>query len=94
LEINTNISSYFSENINPVRIIRYLETLSNERILPGDTLIIFDEIQSCERALTSLKYFNENIPEYHIVCASSLLGVAVSFENNIKSIPLYATFCI
>lgn len=52
-----------------------------EHIAPGDTLIIFDEIQSCERALTALKYFNENTPEYHIVCAGSLLGVAINRER-------------
>ncbi|MCL2521735.1 MAG: ATP-binding protein [Erysipelotrichales bacterium] len=94
-EINKNISSYFTENIDPIRLIRYLETLSNERILPGDTLVIFDEIQSCERALTSLKYFNENIPEYHIACAGSLLGVAINREKysfpvgKVKSMTLF-----
>lgn len=81
LETNLTVSSYFSENIEPKRIIRFLETEVRERIIPKDTLIIFDEAQSCERALTSLKYFNENAPEYHIVCAGSLLGVAVNRER-------------
>ncbi|MCL2201715.1 MAG: ATP-binding protein [Oscillospiraceae bacterium] len=81
LEFNQAVSSYFSENIDPGRIIRFLETESNERILPGKTLIVFDEIQSCERALTSLKYFNENAPEYHIIGAGSLLGVAINREQ-------------
>ena len=46
-------------------------------ILPHTTLIIFDEVQSCEKPLTSLKYFCEDAPEYHIVAAGSLLGVAI-----------------
>ena len=50
-------------------------------IFPGDTLIIFDEIQTCERALTSLKYFCENGPEYHIIAAGSLLGVVLKWER-------------
>ncbi len=81
LETNLTVSSYFSENIEPERIIRFLETEVQQRIIPGDTLIIFDEVQTCERALTSLKYFNENAPEYHIACAGSLLGVAINREK-------------
>lgn len=81
LETNLTVSSYFSENIEPERILRFLETEVRQRILPGETLIIFDEIQSCERALTSLKYFNEQCPSYHIVCAGSLLGVAINREK-------------
>ncbi len=95
LETNQTVSSYFTENIDPERLIRFLETETHERIIPGETLIIFDEIQTCERALTSLKYFNEKTPEYHIVCAGSLLGVAInrgqySFPvGNVDSITLY-----
>ena len=95
LETNQTVSSYFSENIEPERIIRFLETEIRDRITPGDTLIIFDEVQSCERALTSLKYFNEKTPEYHIVCAGSLLGVAINREQysfpvgNVDSITLF-----
>lgn len=81
LETNMMVSSYFTQNIEPERIIRFLETEVRERIIPGETLIIFDEIQSCERALTSLKYFNEKTPEYHIVCAGSLLGVAINRDQ-------------
>lgn len=81
LETNLMFQSYFSENIEPERILRFLEVEVRERILPGETLIIFDEIQSCERALTSLKYFNELAPAYHIVCAGSLLGVAVNRDQ-------------
>jgi predicted AAA+ superfamily ATPase len=95
LETNQTVSSYFSENIEPERIIRFLETEARERIIPGDTLVIFDEVQSCERALTSLKYFNEKTPEYHIVCAGSLLGVAINREQysfpvgNVDSMTLF-----
>jgi hypothetical protein len=78
LETNLEVSSYFAENIAPDKILKYLEITIGEKILPGNTLIIFDEIQSCERALTALKYFYEETPEYHIVCAGSLLGVAIN----------------
>lgn len=77
LETNLSAASYFSDDISPKRLIRFLETTVNEAITPGKTLIIFDEIQSCERALTSLKYFCELAPEYHIAAAGSLLGVAI-----------------
>lgn len=95
LETNQTVSSYFSENIEPERIIRFLETEVRERIVPEETLIIFDEVQSCERALTSLKYFNEKAPEYHIACAGSLLGVAINRDQysfpvgNVESITLF-----
>jgi len=95
LETNQAVSSYFSANIDPERIIRFLETESQTRIVPGETLIIFDEIQSCERAHTSLKYFNETAPDYHIICAGSLLGVAINREQfsfpvgNVDSITMF-----
>lgn len=81
LEVNLTAASFFDENISPDRLIRYLEASVGERIVPGETLIIFDEIQSCERALTSLKYFCEQTPEYHIAAAGSLLGVAINREK-------------
>lgn len=81
LETNLLVSSYFSDNINPNRIIQYLEAYSNQEIIPEETLIILDEIQSCERALTALKYFCEETPEYHIATAGSLLGVAINREK-------------
>ena len=95
LETNRIVSSYFNDNLEPDYILRFLETESRQRILPGNTLIIFDEIQTCERALTSLKYFNEKTPEYHIICAGSLLGVAINREHysfpvgNVDSVTLY-----
>lgn len=78
LETDLSAASLFGDDIEPSRIIRNLEAHTRERISPGSTLIILDEIQSCERALTSLKYFQELLPEYHIACAGSLLGVAMN----------------
>ena len=63
LETNLSVAGYFSDDISPERLIRFLETTANAEILPGKTLIIFDEIQSCERALTSFKYSAEQAPE-------------------------------
>ncbi len=81
LETNLNIASYFDNNIAPERILRYLESSFGEKIIPGETLVILDEIQSCERALTSLKYFCEEAPQYHIAAAGSLLGVAINRQH-------------
>lgn len=81
LETNPVVASYFDDNISPERIIRYLEASMGEKIVPGETLIILDEIQSCERALTSLKYFCEEAPEYHVAAAGSLLGVAINRQK-------------
>ena len=85
LETNTSVSSYFNENIAPEKIIRYLESTVNEEIIPEQTLVILDEIQSCERALTSLKYFCEEAPEYHICAACSLLVCWQLTDKNILS---------
>ena len=71
----------FERDLHPERIIRELSVLCGENILPEDTLIVFDEIQSCERALTSLKYFCEEAPQYSVIAAGSLLGVAVNRER-------------
>lgn len=95
LETNLTVASYFSDNITPERLLRYLEASTGERIIPGETLVILDEIQSCERALTSLKYFCEETPEYHIVAAGSLLGVAINRQRysfpvgKVETITLY-----
>lgn len=78
LEADQNLASFFAESISSERLIRYLEASSGERITAGETLIILDEIQASERALTSLKYFCEEAPAYHVAAAGSLLGVAVN----------------
>jgi predicted AAA+ superfamily ATPase len=74
-EKNDRMATLFSGDMDTERILLGLETEVKHKITPGKTLIIFDEIQSCPNALTSLKYFNENAPEYDIIAAGSLLGV-------------------
>lgn len=86
LEANPALADFFQNELDPLRVLRFLETLTKESIAPATTLIIFDEIQSCERALTALKYFYEEAPEYHIVAAGSLLGVALN--RNTASFPV------
>ena len=81
LEKNLLIAGFFQDNIDPRRIIRYLEAGTQEKIVPGKTLLVLDEIQACERALTALKYFCEEAPEYHVAAAGSLLGVAIHREK-------------
>ena len=81
LEDTTEVSNIFERDLNPERIIRELSAKSGQSILKEDTLIILDEIQACERALTSLKYFCENAPDYHVIAAGSLLGVAINREK-------------
>ena len=77
---NQTAKNIFSKDFDIARIIQELEILTNMKILPQETLIIFDEVQECPLALTSLKYFYENAPQYHIISAGSLLGV-MSFEG-------------
>lgn len=72
-ETNQELSDQITDNINASYIIHKLELFYVEKIIPGKTLIFFDEIQANERVLTSLKYFYENAPEYHIIAAGSLL---------------------
>ncbi len=74
---NSRMADLFSSGLKIDRLIMGLELYSDTKITPDDTLIIFDEVQEVPRALTSLKYFYENAPEYHIVCAGSLLGIAL-----------------
>jgi len=81
LERNMPVREIFDGDISPSRIIPALENDANQRIKPNETLIFLDEIQACERALTSLKYFCEDAPEYYVVAAGSLLGVAINREK-------------
>lgn len=80
-ETNEKLIHTFQEDIRPSYLLPILSRLAGETIIREKTLIILDEIQLCERALTSLKYFCEEAPEYHIVVAGSLLGVAVNRER-------------
>lgn len=80
-ETDPKLSETFAENISPEYLIPILSHIAGQTIVSEKTLIIFDEVQLCERALTSLKYFCEDAPDYHIIAAGSLLGVAVSREK-------------
>lgn len=76
-----NLYNLFVNTKDPKRILEQLAFIYGRAILPGKTLIIFDEIQECPNALNSLKYFNEEANEYHIVCAGSLLGIRLSHTS-------------
>lgn len=81
MEDSQELVSIFEKDFDIERIITELSIRSGESIFKNETLIIFDEIQACERALLSLKYFCEKAPEYHIIAAGSLLGVALNREK-------------
>ena len=72
------IGQFFSTTKDPKRILDNLSLVHGKAILPKKTLLIFDEIQECNDALNALKYFYEELPEYFVTCAGSLLGVALS----------------
>lgn len=80
-EADHKIGSFFGNDIHAGAVIKILEKYYHTKIVPDDTLIIFDEVQMCERALASLKYFAEEAPEYHVIAAGSLLGVALKREQ-------------
>ena len=71
----------FFDNLTPELIVKKLSLYKRKEILPGNTLLILDEIQACPQAITALKYFNEEANEYHIIALGSLLGVSVNREN-------------
>lgn len=85
---NQQARKIFDGDLNPKRIVEELGFISSETIRPDVTLIIFDEIQECNKALNSLKYFYEEAPEYHIIAAGSFLGLAMH-EN--ESFPVGKT---
>lgn len=74
---NSAMAQLFSSDLDTERIITGIELHIGKKIDPQKTLLIFDEVQEVPRALTSLKYFCENSPQYHIICAGSLLGIAL-----------------
>ena len=76
-----DLYNLFTNTKNPKRILEQLSFIYGKAILPEKTLIIFDEIQECPDALNSLKYFQEEANEYHIVCAGSLLGIRLSHTS-------------
>jgi len=81
-QTNASLARTFDENIDPANLIPLLSRICKNPIFKEKTLIVFDEVQLCERALTSLKYFCEIAPQYHIIAAGSLLGIAVNRNEN------------
>ena len=76
-EGNSEIAKIFEQDLEIERIIKQLSVNLGISLLEEDTLIFFDEIQACERALTSLKYFAESSKKYHVIAAGSLLGIEI-----------------
>lgn len=74
---NSRMAELFASDLDTDRLIMGLELYAGHKIDPDNSLLIFDEVQEVPRALTSLKYFYENAPQYHIVCAGSLPGIAL-----------------
>ncbi|MEE0514783.1 MAG: ATP-binding protein [Emergencia sp.] len=74
---NSRMAELFASDLDTERLIMGLELYAGRKIDPDNSLLIFDEVQEVPRALSSLKYFYENAPQYHIVCAGSLLGIAL-----------------
>lgn len=88
------LKSIFKTNKNPQRIIELLSLIAGEKISPGKTLIIFDEIQECPDALNALKYFYEKAGDYHVIAAGSLLGTLLAEPKSypvgmVNLLPLY-----
>lgn len=76
-DANAQMADLFAADLNPARLIMGLELYAGRKIDSENTLLIFDEVQEVPRALSSLKYFYEDAPQYHIICAGSLLGIAL-----------------
>lgn len=74
---NSRMAELFASDLNTDRLIMGIELYAGRKIDADNTLLIFDEVQEVPRALSSLKYFYENAPQYHIICAGSLLGIAL-----------------
>ena len=75
---NEEYKQFFETTKDVERILQNLMLAGGQKIFPGKTLIIFDEVQDCPKVINSMKYFYENAPEYHIACAGSLLGIALA----------------
>jgi uncharacterized protein len=76
-ERERSLAPIFEKDLDPLKMIFDLEIHTGSRIIPGETLLFFDEIQACERALLSLRYFYEEMPDLHIIAAGSLLEFAM-----------------
>ena len=77
-ERNRAVHAIFEKDLNPLKMIQELEIFAGQKITPGKTLLFFDEIQACERALMMLRYIYEEIPELHVIAAGSLLEFAMN----------------
>ena len=89
-ETNPKLSDTFEENISPDYLIPILSHIAGQTIVKEKTLIVFDEVQLCERALTSLKYFCEDAPDYHMVlfaCCSAVVVLPHHFGPSISTAP-------
>lgn len=76
-EENPNLKVLFTEDLNPQRIIEHLSIFIGKPIIPGNTLLFFDEVQACPAAVSSLRFFYEKMPDLHIIAAGSLLEFAL-----------------
>ena len=74
---NSRMAELFASDLDTDRLIMGIELYAGKKIDADSTLLLFDEVQEVPRALTSLKYFYEDAPQYHIICAGSLLGIAL-----------------
>jgi predicted AAA+ superfamily ATPase len=81
-EKEVSLRGIFEQDYNPKRIVKALEIYTNSTITIGKTLVILDEIQEASGAITSLKYFNEELPQLHIIGAGSLLGIALKQQTS------------
>jgi predicted AAA+ superfamily ATPase len=77
-EIDTDVSRFFNQNLDPIRICQELSAFYGKPILENETLLFFDEIQACPRAISSLRFFYENMPGLHVIAAGSLLEFALT----------------
>jgi len=75
---NPEFASVFEKSVDPVILTRNLSNILGETIIPGETLLFLDEIQNCQRAITSLRYFFEEMPELHVIAAGSLLELELA----------------
>ena len=81
-ELQKEVNLLFERDLEPERIVKELALLSGQKIEPEKTLIIFDEVQECREAVTSLKYFYEKAPQYCIVAAGSLVGISLGHRSS------------
>jgi len=81
-EKTTQLVNLFEQDFDIPRILRSIQLVTGIIPKPGETLIIFDEIQSVKRGLLSLKYFLEDAPQYHVIAAGSLLGLSIHKDDS------------